>query len=55
MWSYTEIFPEEPTPLHEAYQLLDDALHQGGEGHIIVLAVVIDIFNQLGDDLGVRL
>jgi len=36
---------------HDAYQLLNDALHKGGEGHIIVLAVVIEILDQLRDDL----
>lgn len=37
------------------HQLLNDPLHQGGEGHAVPLAVVVNVFDQLGDDLRVRL
>lgn len=37
------------------HQLLDDPLHQGGEGDAVALSVVINIFDQLRDHLCVRL
>ena len=49
-----------PLPTHththtQAHQLLDDSLHQGGEGDIVVLPVVVDVLDELGNHLGVCL
>lgn len=37
------------------HQLLNDPLHQGGEGHAVIFPVVVNVLDQLGDDLRVRL
>lgn len=37
------------------HQLLNDPLYQGGEGHAVILPVVKNVFDQLGDDLRIRL
>lgn len=37
------------------HQLLNDPLHQGGEGHAVIFSVVVNVFDQLGDDLRIRL
>lgn len=44
-----------PARVRVTHQLLNDPLHQGGEGHAVPLSVVVNIFDQLGDDLRVRL
>lgn len=37
------------------HQLLNDPLDQGGEGHAVIFSVVVNVFDQLGDDLRIRL
>lgn len=37
------------------HQLLNDPLYQGGEGHAVVFSVVVNVFDQLGNDLRIRL
>lgn len=44
-----------PLSKNSPHQLLDDPLHQGGEGDVVALSVVVDIFDQLRDHLSVRL
>ena len=38
-----------------SHQLLDDSLHQRGEGDGVSLTVVVHVLGELGDDLRVRL
>lgn len=34
---------------------MNDPFHQGGEGHAVIFPVVVNVFDQLGDDLRIRL
>lgn len=37
------------------HQLLSDSLYQCGEANVVIFFVVINIFDEFGNDLGVRL
>lgn len=41
--------------MRATHQLLNDSLHQGGEGHAVALPVVVNVFDELGDHFRVRL
>ena len=44
----------DPGETSATYQLDDHAFHELPEGHLLVVPVVVDVLDELGDDLGVR-